>query len=300
MFGIGDNLHQRAVVVELLKTYEVWLETCHVWIYRDLLDSGLKLILRPTTLYTHARNIEREKIEYPDAYRDLRSIPRSTRTVRNGYHRRGVEEHGSVIQSMFATAGLSPPQHIDFRLTIRPEWLSSRVHTIVSSARDSGKPLMVYRPVVLRREWPSHLRNPDPVAYAALYESIRERFYVVSVASIVPNVEWIVGAEQPADLKIHDGSLSMPEMAALFSKADVVFCNGGMAPVLAQAVGTPSIVVYGGYECFDTTHALGAKLTPTLPIDTDAPCRCFTNNCSGCDKRIDVESAVTRIREFVA
>jgi ADP-heptose:LPS heptosyltransferase len=113
-------------------------------------------------------------------------------------------------------------------------------------------------------------------------------------------VEWIVGKEQQADMKIHDGSLDMWEMAALFAEAYLAFVNSGFAPVLAQAVGTPSVVVYGGFECFATTHSHGARLTPTLPIDIDAPCSCFSQSCSRqCNKKIDQLSAVAKIFMFI-
>jgi ADP-heptose:LPS heptosyltransferase len=157
---------------------------------------------------------------------------------------------------------------------------------------------MIYRPVVLRKEWDSRLRNPDPQHYEDIYRAVRDGHYVISIASLKTDVEWIVGREQDADLKIHDGTLEMWEMAALFAEADVVFCNAGMAPVLAQAVGTPSIVVYGGRESFRTSQRAGAHLAPTLGIDTIDPCDCHSHT-HNCCKTIDVPKALVRVREFI-
>ena len=299
MFGIGDNLHQRAVVIELLQTHEVWLETCHVWVYRDLLDEGdLHLMLRPTSLRMQAQNLKREQALHPGVYENR--PPRDARQTRVWYRKAEIDRTGSLLGAMFLAAGLPTPERPDFSVQIRPEWRTARVSRIVAQMRDSGKPLMVYRPLVLSREWDSRLRNPDPVAYEGLFRSVRDDFYVVSVASLSPGVEWIVGSAPSVDLAIHDGSLEMWEMAALFAEADVAFVNGGFAPVLAQAVGTPSVVVYGGFECHATTHSHGARLTPTLPVDTDDPCRCFSQSCGRqCSKRIDVQSATIRIRDFL-
>lgn len=295
MWGIGDCLHQRAVVKQLMQDYDVWLETCHVWIHHDLIEQGLKLILRPTKLWMHEQNIERERKLYPGAYRNIHEMPRAHRTVKNWYLKREIDKFGSILETMHGNIGL-PCDKPDFTIPVRPEWNTQRVEDVVSRA--SGKPLMIYRPVVLRKEWDSAARNPDPSVYAQLFQSVRDRFFVVSVASLRKDVEWIVGEEQQADLKIHDGGLSMPEMLALFAKADMVFCNAGMAPVVAQAVRRPSIVVYGGRESYRTTQRAGSHLAPTLGIDPINPCDCHSHG-HACDKRIDVPSALIKIEDFV-
>ncbi len=297
MFGIGDNLHQRAVIIELLKFYEVWLETCHVWIYRDLLDRGdLHLMLRPTSLWMHVQNVQHECALHPGVY-NHRPPPRA-RQVRIWYLKREIDQTGSMLGAMFLAAGLPVPSEPDFRIRIRPEWHTPRVAGIIEQARAFNKPVMVYRPLVLRHEWDSHLRNADPQHYADLYQSVRDEFFTISIASLKPEVEWVVGNPQAADMKIHDGSLEMWEMAALFAAADVAFVNAGMGPVLAQAVGTPSVVVYGGRESFRTSQRAGAHLAPTLGIDPINPCDCHSHSHQ-CDKRIDVPPAIAKIREFL-
>lgn len=297
MYGIGDCLHQRAVVRELMRDFDVWLQTCHVWMHQDLVEQGLKLILRPTTLWMHVQNIERERRAYPGVYRDIHEMPTPARTIKNWYLKREIDRFGSILETMYGVAGLKCDKP-DFSLPVRPEWNTARVDEIVATARSSGKPLMIYRPIVLRKEWDSKQRNPDPDAYEKIYASVREDFFTVSVASLRKDVEWIVGREQPADLKIHDGRLSMPEMYALFSRADIVFCNAGMAPVVAQAVRVPSVVVYGGRESYRTTQRAGAHLAPTLGIDPVNPCDCH-GHTHDCDKRIDVPAAIIKVMEFI-
>ena len=298
MFGIGDCLHQRAVIRQLAQHYDVWLETCHVWMHLDLMEQyDIKLILRPTALHMHAQNIERERHIYPGVYRTIREIPRGARQIRNWYHKHQIDVHGSILETMCAVAGVSAVQP-DFRLPLKKEWVD-RARTIVAAIkRGDPRPLMIYRPVVLRKEWDGKMRNPDPIAYAQLYNHVRDRFFTISIASLRQNVEWIVGAEQPANFKIHDGSLEMWIMAAVFAEADVVFCNAGMAPVLSQALGVPSVVVYGGRESFRTTQRAGVHLAPTLGVDPMCPCDCHSHTHS-CDKRIDVQAALPRIDQFL-
>jgi ADP-heptose:LPS heptosyltransferase len=96
---------------------------------------------------------------------------------------------------------------------------------------------------------------------------------------------------------LHGGELDFETLAGLFSEAALVFANPGFSPVLAQAVGAPCIIVYGGNESFRTTNSVGAHLAPTLAIEPIKPCECHSRT-HDCDKRIDVEAAKVRVREF--
>jgi predicted SAM-dependent methyltransferase len=118
-------------------------------------------------------------------------------------------------------------------------------------------------------------------------------------------VEWIVGPEQSADVKLHSGELDFETMAALFAEAGLVMSPAGFGPVLAQAVGTPNIAVYGRRESFKTADAAGAHLAPTLGIDPDESCDCHSlaHACQKCradaPKRITLPPAIARVKEFV-
>ncbi len=299
MYGIGDNLHQRSVIIKLMETYDVWLETCHVWVYHDLIERGLKLILRPTSLWMHARNIEQERQLHPGVYRLATEVPRGARVVRNWYHKHEIDVHGSIVETMHAVSGVSK-HDVDFRISIKDEWRERARVVLATIGYRGDKPLMIYRPIVLRKEWDGHRRNPDPQHYSDLFGFARmqRNFFVLSIASLRRDVEWIVGHEQSADYKLHDGSLEMWVMAAVFAEANLVFCNAGMAPVLAQAVGVSSIVVYGGRESFRTTQRAGAHLAPTLGVDPINPCDCHSHS-HDCQKSIDVAAQLPRIMEFV-
>lgn len=299
MYGIGDCLHQRALVVELMRHYHVYLETCHVWVHHDLLGPNLTLILRPTTLHMHKRNIVTEQRLHPGVYRDPREIPKGTRQFRIWYLKADIDRHGTMMAAQFAAAHVPLPDLPDFSLPIKPEWRDRARNVIQMLKGNDQRPLMIHRPVVLRKEWDGKLRNPLPEVYDELYRHARVGYHVLSIASLVPNVEWVVGPEQQVDSKLHAGELEMWEMAAVFAQADVVFANAGMAPVLAQAVGTPCITVYGGRESFRTSQAAGAHLAPSLGIDPINPCDCHSHSHQ-CDKRVDVPVAKVKIDDFLA
>lgn len=291
MWGIGDNLHQRAAIRELMRTHDVWLSTCHHELYHDLVEQGLTLTFKSTNLRAQARTIARER----GMFAGVEASPSNARRVKIWYKKDGIDRHGSILATILATCGVSP-ERPDFSLPIRAEW-REQAKALIASWDTGGRAIMVYRPVVLRKEWNSASRNPDPQAYAEIFAEARKDYFVVSIADLEPSLEWIVGTEQHADVKLHRAELDFPTMAALFAEANIGFFNAGFAPVLAQAVGLPSIVVYGGRESYRTTQAAGAHLAPTLGIDPIRPCDCHTE-MHPCDKRIDVPKAVKAAREF--
>jgi SAM-dependent methyltransferase len=302
MFGIGDNLHQRGPIRELMKTRDVWLWTPHIELYHDLRAQGLKLLFRPTRLHAQALTIARERAKGLDY--DTARAPPDTESINLWYYKSNIDEHGSILGAMYGQLGLAhiPENQRDFSMPVKSEWREAARELIAQWRKHSGndKPLLIYRPLTARPEWrPGETRNPEHAAYAALFRTIQDQFFVVSLAHLAQGIEWIVGEDMPADIKRHEGEIDFPTMAGLFAEARMVFSPAGFAPVLAQAVGTPSIVVYGGRESYRTTDRAGAHLAPTLGIDPDKPCDCH-NDGHRCDKRLTVEPHIERIRAFIA
>ena len=295
---MGDNLHQRAVVRQLMQTHEIWLESSWASLYHDLIEQGLHVIRRPIRLRTQQKNAVRELDKFTTS-----SPPPRTPTIRISYNRAEVIASPSrtVLEAMcqltrcdYATA--------DFSLPIRPEWLAA-VDLMIErwrSINGSGKPLMIYRPLVMRPEWAgSGVRNANPAHYAELLAEIREQFFIISVADLQPSQEWIVGPQLRADITLHKGELPFELLAALFHRADLVFTSSGFAAILAPAVGTPVVSVIGGYEAA-SWHAAGGRLAPYLGIEPRVPCECGTSSCHRpCTKELDMPLAKARLREFV-
>jgi Methyltransferase domain len=304
MLGKGDNIHVRAPVKEYMRRgYQVHLQTPSLWMFHDLIAQGLKCYLRETNLHAQKRQLDRERSRF------TREEPPAHVTVRKiGYNYPEIERHGNIARAVFDTAGLEPPTGpVDFSLPVPMPW-RLQAKKLIATWDLKDKPLLVYRPVTLRREWDGSQRNCDPTAYAAIFGSIRERFHVVSIADLVPGVEWIIGDEQDADVKLHHGELDDETMVGLFAEADLVMSPAGFAPVLSQAVaGTPVVIVYGRRESYKTTDIGGAHLAPTLGIDPDVTCDCHSraHQCTKCkpihspEKHITLEPAIARLKDFV-
>jgi hypothetical protein len=286
MWGIGDNIHLRAVVRELLRTEDVWLETSNPVIFRDLID--------PARFVSGARPPRIREGTASGVRRRL--APYDVDRRRAAYNANTIAARGSVLAAQFASCNVAMPDVPDFRIDVPDEWRERLRRTL---PLDSRRPILVYRPVILNKIWHCPLRSPLPEVYDVLFRSISSQFFTVGVADL-SSTEWIAGPEPQLDLKLHRGELDFQLMAALFAEAHASFTCPGFAPILSQAVGTPTIIVYGGYECFETTHRHGAALTPTLPIETTKPCSCFSNTCGrACAKQIAVPQAIDRIRKFI-
>jgi hypothetical protein len=286
MWGAGDCIHQRAVLRELMKSNDVYLQTPSVAPFHDLVAQGLKISRLPNL---------KPRIRETTVVKET-PMPRNASGLRMTYDKTQIIRHGSILAAQFACAGLKMPERPDFSLPVPEAWRNA-ARKLIAGWQMGGKPLLIYRPIVLNNTWLCPSRSPDPVAYAALFAEIRERFFVVSIANIAEGKEWIVGQEQEVDVKLHRDELDFETMVGLYAESALVFANPGNCTVFAQAIGTPSITVFGGNESFDTTNSVGAHLAPTLAIEPINPCECHART-HDCDKRIDVEAAKVKVREF--
>jgi len=286
MHGLGDNLHQRSVVRELAKEYEVWLETSWPCIYWDMPE--VKLLGRGTSLRTQLKNQQRESASFTSE-----APPHGAEVLKIHYPPREVKARGSVLRAMSHMCGV---QAGDFRLPLRPEWLAKADALIESLVPD--RPLMLFRPLVMRKEWTGgQTRNPDEIQYAELYEMIRARFFVISVADLVPDVEWTTGPVSRADVCFHRGELDAQTLFGLAKRSALLFGAPGFITVMGQAVGTPTITVFGGYEDA-SSFSSGAKSSPWLAIEPIRPCPCFTHS-HRCRKAIDMRQARAKVESFI-
>lgn len=283
--GIGDCLHERAVLRELMKQYDVTFSGWYPSFVHDLIDQGLKF----------NRLISPGMARIKDNLTVASSARPAGQPMRLTYNAAAIHKTGSILAAQFASCGLTMPERPDFSLPVRQEW-RDKAKALIAEWKPA-KPLLIYRPIVLNKFWECPSRSPDPNAYAAVFAEIRDKFFVVSTADLTKNQEWIVGTEQDADIKLHRGEVDFETLAGLFAESATVFANPGFSPVLAQSVGTPCIIIYGGNESFRTTNSVGSHLAPTLAIEPINPCECHART-HACDKRIDIPMAVQKVREF--
>lgn len=289
MHGLGDNIHQRAAVRQLMKQHVVYLHTPWPCIYHDLAGPRLHLVPVQTKLRTQAKNAAREAAKFHNG-----RLP-AVRTLQASYSPAGVRETGSVLEALVRSVGCDIRQ-ADFRLPVPQAWRDKAAPWL--ARWNPTKPLLIYRPLNDRSEWGGcRARNPDHDHYADLIESIRDRFFVLSVADFEPEKEWMVGRPIAADVECHRGELDIETLAALTERAALVFTSPGFMVPLAQAVSTPVVCIFGGYED-SASFSAGAHFAPYLGIDPIKPCTCFSHN-HACQKEIDMPLALERLESFV-
>lgn len=286
MHGCGDNFHQRAIIRQLAERNDIWLETSWPSIYWDMPE--LKLMPKGTNLRTQLKNISRESSRFT-----VYTPPRHAPARRIWYQPEDVRNCGSVVQAMAKIAEVEP---VDFRIPLRPEWLA-RADELLERLKPD-RPVMFFRPLGDRTEWTGcHTRNPDYEAWRTLFDSIRERYFVISIADLAEGREWLVGPECKGDAQFHAGELDIELLIGLAKRSALIFSSPGFGVVLGQAVGTPGVCVFGGYEDA-RSFSFGARFTPWLGIEPIKPCPCFSHRHQ-CDKRINVPLALERLKEFV-
>lgn len=289
MSGIGDCLHQRAILPALMEGNEVWLRTPWPQLYHDM----PKLHLVP--LYEGTERIGRTAIKNEARSKHLyHREPGSAKIINCRYPGHLVREQGSIVGAMAAKCGVK--RLGSFELPIpEPWWAQAKA---IARHWNTTKPIMLYRPLVKRGEFPKgDVRNPDDKPFAEIFDSIRDRFFVVSVADLDRREEWIIGNAVAPDAAYHNGELTIEVIAAIAKMATLIFCPVGFAAILGQAVGTPTVCIFGGHES-SMTISHGAKTSPTLSIDPIQPCDCFELD-HRCRKEIDVPLAIERVTEFV-
>ena len=170
MHGLGDNLHERAIVRELMREHEVWLKTSWPQIFWDMpqlhlvpLKSPLawmaKNEIRTAALYGR----DRPPIGFEDGEQRL-SQPDAPRQSRLG-----AADHGRRVRRAAWRWRFSPADSAS----------SGAPRPRPRRALNPTKPLMIYRPLIalseLNRESARAklARNPDFAAYHALVSRIR-------------------------------------------------------------------------------------------------------------------------------
>lgn len=291
--GIGDCLHQRALIRPLLRKYRsVWLRTPWPQFYYDFPRLHLSPLYSRDAGRWGPWQIANERASAALFTPEPREVSRKTLHCR---YIPAAECGCSIVEAMAKSCGVKPES---FQFPIPDTWTDSLDEVLYRAYRDD-RPLMVLRQITDRKNFlKGTLRNPDAEAFMALFKEVRDQFFVVSIADLVDDQEWLAGEELDADVRFHHGELSVEQIIGLIGTAAIVFSPVCFAAVAAQAVGTPSIVVFGGHESA-ASYAYGRDYAPMLAIEPVEPCHCF-NEKHDCKKAIDLPKAIKELRAFLA
>lgn len=296
MGGMGDAIHQRALIRRWLEAGygPIWIKTSHpelLWDFRQA--AKVKCVPLHPPLRTQAKN-ERTAVY------DARNYPAGHEAEQVVWYTPGcIKRHGSLLKAMAEYAKCEGAH--DISLPIHLDWKEAA--DAIIERLNPGKPLLVVRPPVLRHEWNGPARNPDPAAVRALVDSVGNDFYVISVADLVPGVEWIDGEAPYADVRFHAGELHFTTIAALMARpGSVVISPPGFGMVMGRAVGAWTCGAFGSFELpawweFGTPQP--DRFMTIAPI-REIPDEELWRKELDCDKTIDVSAAIDRFKAFTA
>ncbi|MCX4186766.1 hypothetical protein [Methylophaga sp. OBS4] len=259
MLGLGDNIYQRAFINQLPRP--LYLTTPWPELYQDQQD--IHFINPQTRLRTQKKNIERQP--------SYRWRTQAASGVRVKYGKTGI------LHGMSEQIGLKPEP-----LTL-PDYGPSPV---------DGDYIIV-RPVTLRTEWLAQSRNPLAEYVNEAAAALGRDYQVVSVADIVPNVEWPDGPLPKSDIEYLQGELDVSQLMALVQHAKAIVGGVGWLVPAAIAAGIPAWVVLGGHGAFNAPELITHPSQDCSRIGFAMPdnfCRC-SDKRHQCNKTISNHKA---------
>lgn len=269
MHGIGDNITQRCFIKALVrKGHEVWLKTPLPELYSGI--PNLHFVRANSPLRTQRKNENRSSVTFEIEPHGLQAH----RLFYGNYHL----QHGGIFKAMEQQFGTEPD------LMDLPHFPAPGI------LLPHDKPIALIRPTTERAEWHNASRGPlnehiDQVARTLADEG----FYVVSVADIEPDKEWIPDVEPFAHLRLHHGELTISEMLALVERSAIIVTGPCVIMCAAIAYHRPMICIQGG--CGGSNHHSKvtdphrADLSESLFIYPDNYCMCQEMK-HNCDKTI--------------
>lgn len=264
--GLGDNIYARPLIRAHGRAV---VQTPWPELFEDL-----PVTFAPVTssLRTQARNIARQSAA---RWRPADGIT-NTATLRYG--------HGDLI------GGASICEALESRLPLPPGASFGAFDLPVTAACPivADRPIAVVRPVTARAEWLNTARNPLPEYVAYVAGQLMATHYVICIADLDSDREWLIGDLPPCHGALLKGELHIRELIALVAHADVVVGGVGWIVPAAVALKRPAFVIMGGQGGHNSPHHLidsrmdASRLHFAMPKDY---CRC-TSMIHKCDKTI--------------
>lgn len=266
--GLGDHILQRPFVRAAVRQYDdVYLETPWPDLYSDL---PLRFCRPGSGMRTQAKNIARQSCFVAPPKNPSRSVFVTYL---------GNDMTGSYQSSMEIALPLGDIEYaFDLPKYDLPDIAFKR-------------PLAIIRPVTLRSESriASVARNPLPEYIEQIAARLMAtHYFVVVLADLADNKEWIVGNCPPHHLAFLHGELPLTSLMALVEAADICVGGVGWLTVAAIAYQRPVFTILGGMGKLNSVERITDQRMDLRNAAFAVPenfCQCM-NPQHNCDKRI--------------
>jgi hypothetical protein len=221
MNGLGDCLFLRPIIRRLPMNN---LILCTPWpnVFQDL--GPIKFMKTVQTLRTQSDNQEK----YPKDF----WVPFSEPDWRLNYR----IAHENITEAFCRQL-----------LNHQPKWLNNEfnIKCDLPNPFNTTKPICLIRPTTLRSEWLVTSRGPKPEYLQRFVDQYRDKYYIVSVASLMPKVEWYEKRLEGCDLYIQNANC-FEKTYRMFLAADLIVCGASFWVPLALAMNKKTICIHGG------------------------------------------------------
>jgi hypothetical protein len=285
MQGLGDNIYARPFVRAALmkKNRDVYVKTCWPQLFWDLVeDHGLKLVKWSSKLRCQGKNEDRFGV---DVYSPR---PCCAQEVNVNYSRADLREGLGIV------GGLRMTNHLDidddFSFQPKSEWLAAALPFV-------DRPYALIKPPTLRTDWHNEARNPCPRAFQRCIDEQRETHFMISLADLTRNKEWLAHPVEGIDLELHDGDLPLETVIGLAAMADVLLTAPGFFIPLGISLHVKTFCVFGGWHRPTDVIDSCMNLDRYAYVAPEPFCACMINN-HNCNKDIDHLAMIRKLNKL--
>jgi hypothetical protein len=281
--GFGDAFYMKGPASRLLRSgYQVCVRTPWPQVFADRSEIRL-LAPGKTGLRTQDANAARVPVWGAE--------PMTSRRVILGYNAKKDFQQGSICEAMESMAGVTGETVAeDYRTKVGRGWVRRWM-------RELPRPLGVIHPPSVRREQKNPARAPLTEHMQEIVDARRDIFWV-SVGWLAEGEESLIGDPlKRVGARYDHGELTVEELLALISIADVAVTGPCWMFPAAMSLGAPLFGVFGGYAPPRTilNPLLSEKVACVAP---EKFCACLTDE-HDCDKRINRDRLVGEFLKFV-
>lgn len=134
----------------------------------------------------------------------------------------------------------------DFSFPVKQEW-KEQARKIIDGLDLKGKKLCIVRQPTIHKDWACYTRNPQPQYFQALVDKYKNEYFFLSLANNKQGEEWFEdGSLEGINKKYDHGELAITTIFGLIKLADMVITPPDFFSVLAIAIRTKCLCIFGG------------------------------------------------------
>jgi ADP-heptose:LPS heptosyltransferase len=188
--------------------------------------------------------------------------------------------------------------NFDFSFPLKPEWVE-KADEVIAKLKTGGKKICVIRPPTIHKEWACYTRNPKPEYFQMLIDKYKDEYFFISVANNKADKEWPVKKLTGINKRFDNGELLLTTLFGLIKRADMVITPPDLFSVLAIAMRTKCLCIFGGCTKPGIVFGENMGLQNFEIVAPDPFCNCMRME-HDCNKEIPPEKIIKGLERVKA